>query len=184
MATRRTTRPATSAAGKRASATASVRRAPAKVGAPASKGSSGGDYEGARLLLSRYCQHIDQGQLKKLADLYHPEARFSVSFDSEPVHVGRAAILAWYANFFRSRPQVRHPRHKIFEPCLELAGNTAVAATYFDSDFVEGNGDVTVLAGRYDDVLIKQRGRWYFKERTITICYHFSPGKGQEGMRL
>ncbi len=183
MATRRKTRPVTPASEERASVTASVRRSSGKIGsASATKARSSGDYEGARLLLSRYCQLIDRGQIKELVDLYHPDARFSVSFDSGLVHVGREAILAWYTNFFRSRPRVRYPRHKIFEPCLELTENTATACTYFDSDFVEGNDDVMVLAGRYDDRLEKLRGRWYFKERTITICYHYSPGRGQEGM--
>ena len=142
------------------------------------------DYEGARQLLSRYCTLIDQGKLIELSELFHPNAKFSVSFDSDPSRIGRAAILAWYTQFFRSRPRVYHARHKIFEPYLVLRGNRATASTYFDSDFVEQNGDVTILAGRYDDVLIRERGRWCFMERTITICYHYSPGHSGDGMKL
>ncbi len=144
-----------------------------------------GDYDGARQLLSRYCTLIDRGDLVALSELFHPDARFSVSFDSAPMHTGRDAILAWYTKFFDSRPgKVRHPRHKIFAPDLVVNGNRATASTYFDSDFVEANDDVTVLAGRYDDVLIRERGRWFFMERTITICYHYSPGKSGDGMKL
>lgn len=142
------------------------------------------DYEGARQLLSRYCAFIDQGNLVALSELFHPKAVFSVSFDSATKHVGRAAILAWYSDFFRPRRgKFRFPRHKLFEPYLVVEGNTATAASYFDSDFVEANGAVRILAGRYDDVLVKERGRWMFKQRTITVCYHYSPGKSQDGMK-
>jgi hypothetical protein len=142
-------------------------------------------YEGARQLLSRYCTLIDQGRLVELSELFHPNARFSVSFDSQPFHTGREAILAWYTRFFRSRAgKVRHARHKIFEPDLVVNGNSATASTYFDSDFVEQNDDVTVLAGRYDDVFTQAPGRWLFMERSITICYHYSPGKSGDGMKM
>lgn len=188
MATRRKAKTAVPARTQKGVVKQAPRRAAAIVStAPvrnAAKALPASDYEGARTLLSRYCALIDQGQLVELSELFHRNAKFSVSFDSVPSHTGRDAILAWYTRFFSSRPgKVRYPRHKIFEPFLVVSGNAASASTYFDSDFVEPNDDVTVLAGRYDDVLIKERGRWFFKERTITICYHFSPGKGAEGMK-
>ena len=178
MTTQRTTK--TAAAARQP--TAPIKRsAPVRSTAKASKLS---DYEGARQLLSRYCALIDHGKLVELSELFHRQALFSVSFDSAERHVGRDAILAWYSDFFQGRPgKFRHPRHKLFEPYLVANGNTATASTYFDSDFVEPSGDVRVLAGRYDDVLVKERGRWLFKERTITVCYHYSPGKGEEGMK-
>lgn len=155
--------------------------APARSASSVSKSH---DYEGARQLLSRYCAFIDQGKLVELSELFHRDAIFSVSFDSAPSRVGRAAILAWYADFFQPRRgKFRYPRHKLFEPYLMLSGNSASASSYFDSDFVEASGDVRILAGRYDDVLVKERGRWLFKERSITVCYHYSPGKGQDGMK-
>ena len=176
-----TQRPAKTAAAARKPTTRIKPSAPARSAAKASKLS---DYEGARQLLSRYCALIDHGKLVELSELFHRKALFSVSFDSAERHVGRDAILAWYTDFFQGRPgKFRHPRHKLFEPYLMANGNTATASTYFDSDFVEPSGDVRVLAGRYDDVLVKERGRWLFKERSITVCYHYSPGKGEEGMK-
>ncbi len=161
----------------------STRRAPVPPARNAAKGSPLSDYEGVRQLLSRYCVLIDHGKLVELSELYHRKAIFSVSFDSVKSHTGRAAILAWYTRFFREPVRkVRYPRHKLFEPYIIVNGNNATASAYFDSDFVESSGDVRILAGRYDDVLIKERGRWLFKERTITVCYHYSPSKGHEGM--
>lgn len=142
-----------------------------------------GDHEGARLLLSRYCMLIDQGRLEDLARLFLPDGQLSVSYDTAPVRIGRAAILAWYAGFFAARPRVRHPRHKLYEPCLVVSGTRAVASTYFDSDFVEADGSVTVFAGRYDDVLLRRRGRWFFQRRDITVLHHYSPGRGADGIK-
>lgn len=185
MATRPTAKAAAVARKAAAPVKQSTRRAPALVppAHSAAKGAQSSDYEGVRQLLSRYCVLIDHGKLVELSELYHSKALFSVSFDSVKSHTGRAAILAWYTRFFYEPPRkVRHPRHKLFEPYIVVNGNTATASTYFDSDFVESNGDVRILAGRYDDVLLKERGRWLFKERTITVCYHYSPDKAQEGM--
>jgi hypothetical protein len=182
MATRRTT--SSAASNKKLTTQAEKEAALAPTGKNINTTKTS-DFEGARQLLSRYCTLIDQGKLIELSELFHLDAKFSVSFESLPIHTGREAILAWYTRFFRSRPgKVRHGRHKIFEPDLVVNGNSATASTYFDSDFVEQNDDVTVLAGRYDDVLIRARGRWLFMERSITICYHYSPGKSGDGMKM
>ena len=141
------------------------------------------DFEAIRQLLSRYCMLIDQGDLLGLSELYHKNALFSVSFDSVKSHTGREAIHQWYARFFRERPgKVGFPRHKLFEPCIIAQDGRVTASSYFDSDFVEDSGAVRILAGRYDDELVKERGRWYFKSRTIIIHHHYSPGQAHAGM--
>ena len=141
------------------------------------------DFEAIRLLLSHYCMLIDKGDLKGLAALYHRNAVFSVSFDPVKSHTGRDTILAWYTRFFFDPPRkVGFPRHKLFEPCIIEQDGRVTATSYFDSDFVEADGKVRILAGRYDDVLVKERGRWYFKERSILIHHHYSPGTAQRGM--
>lgn len=141
------------------------------------------DYEGARQLLSRYCFALDRGNLDELVSLFHHDAVFSVSFENGQQHTGRETIRAWYERFFQQRPgQYRHMRHKIYEPLLTVTGNTATASTYFDADSVEGDGRVRVVAGRYDDTLVQEHGQWFFKERTITVFYRYSPGPCEEGM--
>jgi ketosteroid isomerase-like protein len=141
------------------------------------------DSEGARQLLSRYCYALDRGNLEDLGPLFHRDAVFSVSFEGGQQHTGRETIQAWYERFFQQRPgQYRHMRHKIFEPLLTVNGNAATASTYFDADSVEEDGSVRVVAGRYDDTLVKEQGQWFFKERSITVFYRYSPGICQEGM--
>ncbi len=139
--------------------------------------------EGVRHVLSRYCFALDSGTLNELGALFHRDATFSVSFEREQQHTGRETIQAWYERFFQQRPgHYRHMRHKIYEPLVSLHGDTATAATYFDADSVDNDGRVHVVAGRYDDTLVKESGQWFFKERTITVLYHYSPGNSQEGM--
>jgi hypothetical protein len=141
------------------------------------------DYEGARQLLSRYCFALDRGRLEELSPLFHRDATFSVSFESGLQHTGRDTIHAWYAQFYQARPgQFRHTRHKIYEPLLVIDGATATSSTYFDADSIDPDGNVRVISGRYDDVMVKEEGQWFFKDRMITVLYHYSPGKGEEGM--
>jgi ketosteroid isomerase-like protein len=141
------------------------------------------DYEGARQLLSRYCFALDRGRLDELSPLFHRDAAFSVSFETGLQHTGRDTIHAWYAQFYQARPeQFRHTRHKIYEPLLVIDGDTATSSTYFDADSIDPDGNVRVISGRYDDVMIKEAGQWFFKDRMITVLYHYSPGKGEEGM--
>jgi ketosteroid isomerase-like protein len=144
--------------------------------------SSGESVEGVRHVLSRYCFALDRGAVNELGPLFHREATFSVSFERGQRHTGRETIQAWYERFFQRRPgQYRHMRHKIYEPLVILHGDTATAATYFDADSVDRDGKVHVIAGRYDDTLVKESGQWFFKERTISVLYHYSPGSSQEG---
>ena len=141
------------------------------------------DYEGARQLLSRYCFALDRGRLDELAPLFHRNAAFAASFENGKKHSGRDTIHDWYAQFYQARPgQFRYTHHKIHEPLLTIDGATATSSTYFDADSIGPDGNVRVISGRYDDVMVKEGGQWFFPDRTITVLYHYSPGKGEDGM--
>lgn len=142
------------------------------------------DCEGVRQVLSRYCFALDRGDLSTLSSLFHRQAAFSVSFENGQRHNGRDTIHSWYARFFQQRPNdYQHMRHKIYEPLVTVSGSTATSSTYFDGESKDARGQVQIVAGRYDDALVKEGGQWFFKERTITVLYNYSPGSGQEGMR-
>jgi len=189
MATQRLARKV-KVAEKRATATKKpLRRLPqARSSAPTRKVTSlsptVSDYEAVRNLLSRYCFALDRGDLGELSSLFHRQADFSVSFENGQKHNGRNTIHSWYARFFQQRPnQYQYMRHKLFEPLITVSGKTATASTYFDSESKDTTGQIQMITGRYDDSLVKEGGQWYFKERTITVLYNYSPGSGQEGMR-
>jgi len=142
------------------------------------------DYEAVRNVLSRYCFALDSGNLSELSSLFHRQADFSVSFENGQKHNGRDSIHSFFERFFQQRPdQYYHMRHKIYEPLVTVSGNTATSSTYFDAESKEPSGQIQIVTGRYDDSLIKEDGQWFFKERTISVFYNYSPGNGQEGMR-
>lgn len=187
MATQRQVRKAKTVHKAAASAKKPAKRAPQVVRTNISRtvtAAAAGDYESVRQVLSRYCFALDSGNLDELSLLFHPQADFSVSFENGIKHNGRDTIHSWYARFFQERPrQFHHMRHKLFEPVITISGKTAATSTYFDSEAKDDAGHIQLISGRYDDSLVKEGGQWFFKERTITILYHYSPGIGKEGMR-
>jgi hypothetical protein len=68
---------------------------------------------------------------------------------------------------------------------IEVSGNAATSACYLDADAIPtGSDESIVLLGRYDDKLVKEAGRRWFKERKIIGYYshaagRFSPGRGE-----
>jgi hypothetical protein len=94
--------------------------------------------------------------------------------------------LSWYTHYDRTlRANVRYLRHKISCPAIEVSGSTATSVCYLDADAIPtGFDEPIVLVGRYDDELVKDEGRWWFKERKIIGYYshpagRFSPGRGE-----
>jgi len=188
MATQRQVKKAKTVRKAAAPAKKSAKRAPqvarAKPSRATTSAAAAGDYEGVRQVLSRYCFALDSGNLDELSLLFHRQADFSVSFENGLKHNGRDTIHSWYARFFQERPrQFHHMRHKLFEPLITISGKTATTSTYFDSEAKDTSGQIQLISGRYDDSLVKEGSQWFFKERTITVLYHYSPGIGQEGMR-
>lgn len=138
------------------------------------------DYEEIRQLLSAYCFVVDdalnESRLPNLADFYHPQVVFTTSFD-DGVHVGLPAVIAWYEGFLGSRlGYYRWVRHLISEPSITLGADTARSSTYCDARSVDRHGRVRSMAGRYDDLLLKQDGRWLIKERHDSVHFHFTAG--------
>ena len=137
-------------------------------------------------LLHRYCHALDRGSVDEVVELFHRDAVLLPAYESDARHVGREAVRGWYANYDRTlRANVRYLRHKISCPLIEVSGNTATSVCYFDADAIPtGSDESIVLLGRYDDKLVKDVGRWWFKERKIIGYYShaagsFSLGRGE-----
>ena len=137
-------------------------------------------------LLHRYCHALDRGSVDEVVELFHPDAVLLPAYESDARHVGREAVRGWYENYDRTlRANVRYLRHKISSPVIEVSGNRATSACYLDADAIPaGFEEPIVLGGRYDDELVKDEGRWWFKERKIIGYYshpagRFSPGRGE-----
>ena len=134
------------------------------------------DYEGARQVLSRYCHALDQGKLGEANGSTNiPD---TIVFDSTTFATPRTITLTSRALLVSDDTTITGPGASL----LTVNGTTATASTYFDADSVEQDGAVRVVTGLYNDILVKEQGQWFFKDRTISVFYRYSPGTCQEGM--
>jgi hypothetical protein len=134
-------------------------------------------------LLHRYCHALDRGSIDEVMELFHRDAVLLPAYESDARHVGHDAVRGWYTNYDRTlRANVRHLRHKISCPWIEVSGNTATSVCYLDADAIpEGSEQSVVLVGRYEDELVKDAGRWWFAERKIIGYYSHAAGKASPG---
>jgi SnoaL-like domain len=124
-------------------------------------------------LLHRYCFVVDNGTLDEIASLFHETATLvPVYSGGEPCN-GRAAIREWYQAYDRNlRSKVNHLRHCVTNPLIDVQGNEATSRCYLTADSVsKKTGVPNTTVGYYVDRLIKDGGRWYFKERQIHVNY-------------
>lgn len=124
-------------------------------------------------LLHRYCFVVDGGTPDEIASLFHETATLVPVYSGEQPCNGRGAIREWYAAYDRNlRSKVDHLRHCISNPLIEVQGNEATSRCYLTADSVpKKSGVPNTAVGGYVDRLIKDGGRWYFKERQIHVSY-------------
>ncbi len=134
-------------------------------------------------LLHQYCHAVDRGTAEDVAALFHRNAVLFPRYESDAQHEGREAVRAWYQRYIENfRAKVRHLRHKIASPVIEITGNEATSVCYLDADSItESTGQANVAFGRYDDKFIKDEGRWWFKERAILVYYSYPLAQYREG---
>lgn len=131
------------------------------------------DYLAIQQLLSKYCHVVDHGSLDEIVALFHRNAVLLPRHESEERYEGRTAVRSWYERWIANvRANVRYLRHKITTPVIEVSGNEATAVCYLDMDAIPSSTNRPMLfLGRFDDRFIKAEGRWWFKERTISVFY-------------
>ena len=136
-------------------------------------------------LLHQYCHAVDRGTADDVAALFHRNAVLFPRFESDAQHEGREAVRSWYQHYMENfRAKVRHLRHKIESPVIEITGNEATSVCYLDADSITESTDrAHVALGRYDDKFIRDEGRWWFKERTIIVYYSYPLAQYREGRR-
>lgn len=131
------------------------------------------DHLAIQQLLSKYCHVVDHGSLDEIAALFHRNAVLLPRHETEERYEGRTAVRSWYERWIANvRANVRYLRHKITTPVIEVSGNEATAVCYLDMDAIPSATNRPMLfLGRFDDRFIKAEGRWWFKERTISVFY-------------
>jgi ketosteroid isomerase-like protein len=122
-------------------------------------------------LLHRYCHALDRGSVDEILDVFHPDAVLLPRYQGDESHRGREAIRGWYVDYENTvKAAVRELRHKITCPWIQVQGKEATSVAYLDADYVaRESGEMGLAAGRYEDKLVKEKGRWWLRERAILL---------------
>jgi hypothetical protein len=128
-------------------------------------------------LRARYSFLVDQGRGQEAVDLFTEDGEFHGPVAS---YRGREEQLRHYNEHVLSGMW-----HFICNEIIHIDGESATGKCYCEMPCVFRD-ESYVCACQYDDVLIKQDGKWKFKSRTVTF-YYFVPlreGWGKERMQF
>jgi ketosteroid isomerase-like protein len=121
-----------------------------------------------RELIARYCFYIDLAKYDEWAGTFTEDGVFEVSglfrFD------GRAAIRAFAEHIPKNAQGLTGMKHCTMNQVIDVSGDRATATCYLLM-IREGAPLHVDIAGRYEDELVKQSGRWLFARRTAFFDY-------------
>jgi hypothetical protein len=125
-------------------------------------------------LRARYCHLLDDRDWPDFIDLFTADGLFQ-GLDAVQ---GHAALM----EFFSQRvPKLTEDFwHFCTNGTVEIDGNTATGRITLEYLSVT-DGVSYVSAGHYDDVMVRQDGRWRFKSRIITFYYLAPLSQGWAG---
>lgn len=118
-------------------------------------------------LRARYCHLLDDMQWEEFVDLFTEDGEF----DGLSKVQGRDALMRFFSH---DVPKIAERFwHFCTNGTVEINADMAVGR--ISMEYISTtNGVSYVSAGHYDDVMLKEGGRWKFKSRKITF-YFYSP---------
>ncbi|HZP46722.1 MAG TPA: nuclear transport factor 2 family protein [Candidatus Binataceae bacterium] len=119
-----------------------------------------------RDLMSEYCFYVDNGEFEKFAELFTVDGIFETGKLGRLQ--GRRAIQEFIAAHVPRAGEGPARKHCTMNHLIRVNGREANAQSYIvlvreSKEY----GVVASLAGRYEDQLVKENGRWRFKVRKI-----------------
>ena len=118
-------------------------------------------------VLYSYCHAIDYGEEQRWVGLFTVDGIFHVDMPRglPSIHCAGQKELAAFVAAHPRAPAALH-KHLLLNPLIELHGNEARVASYFQL-LLEINGvPETFCFGRYLDRLVRsEAGSWHFRER-------------------
>ncbi|HLG67683.1 MAG TPA: nuclear transport factor 2 family protein [Acidimicrobiales bacterium] len=118
------------------------------------------DLDQIRDLMARYAHYYDTGRAEEWAGLFTEDG--SITIGDAPPTAGRDALLAMAAAVV---PRSRH--HFIVNEAIDVDGDRARGESSLLLS--QGQPPTFVMAGRYDDELVKVAGQWLFRSRRVTL---------------
>ena len=121
--------------------------------------------EAIRDVLSAYCFYVDNGEFDKWADLFTEDGVFDAGALSKVQ--GRTAIKEFISKAVPRKGEGPARKHCTMNSMIRVQGTEAQADSYIIVVREGEQGIMTSLAGRYEDLLVKQGETWRFKVRKI-----------------
>lgn len=127
--------------------------------------------------LAAYCHRVDRGTPAEVAALFAEDAVLRPFYDGRYECRGRAAVEGWYAYYethFKSG--VRHLKHMIMSPLIEVDGAQASSVSYLLASAVSiDSGEGFYVTGTYHDELVQRGEDWLFQVRQIDVEFMTPP---------
>jgi hypothetical protein len=128
--------------------------------------------EGAILrVLYTYCHAIDYGEEARWLALFTADGVFHVDMPRglPPIHCAGQKDLAAFISAHPRAPAALH-KHLLLNPLIDLQGDEARAASYFQMLLDIDGTPATYCFGRYLDKLVRSKnGVWQFRERIAQV---------------
>jgi ketosteroid isomerase-like protein len=121
--------------------------------------------EAIRDVLSAYCFYVDDGKFDQWADLFSEDAVFDVGPQGKVQ--GRTAIKDFIVKSVPTQGEGPARKHCTMNSMIQVNGTEAKVDSYIIVVREADQGIMTSLAGRYEDLLVKQGETWRFKVRKI-----------------
>jgi 3-phenylpropionate/cinnamic acid dioxygenase small subunit len=121
--------------------------------------------EAIRDVLSAYCFYMDDGKFDQWADLFSEDAVFEAGPQGKMQ--GRAAIKDFIVKAVPTQGEGPARKHCTMNSMIQVNGTEAKVDSYIIVVREADQGIMTSLAGRYEDLLVKQGETWRFKVRKI-----------------
>jgi hypothetical protein len=122
-------------------------------------------------VLYAYCHAIDYGEEARWLGLFTSDGIFHVELPRglPPLHCAGQKELAAFIGAHPRAPAALH-KHLLLNPLIELHGDEARAASYFQLLLEIDGTPETYCFGRYLDRLVRsESGVWRFRERVAQV---------------
>jgi uncharacterized protein (TIGR02246 family) len=124
------------------------------------------DKEEIQNLLLDYGRHLDNRDFKAYGRLFSKDGEWVGGFGTAPG--GPAGIQAFMEKAMGTQPNRANNYHLLSNFVITVQGDTATAWSRWAFVVPGANGAAIAQAGRYDDTLIRENGRWRFKRRVAS----------------
>jgi ketosteroid isomerase-like protein len=124
------------------------------------------DFEEIRTVLLDYGRFLDSRDLAAYSRLFATDGEWVGGFGSAK---GPAGILEFMQKNLGTGPNRNNSYHTLSNFEIQVKGDTATAWSRWTFIIPAADGKPVISqAGRYDDTLVRENGRWRFKRRTAS----------------